>query len=248
MESDLGTKGGSPDPFVRFSKPQRVKGAMNAIVRITAIALLLIVPAGCGWFQSSAEEKTADRLIAEGMGHFEDGKYRRSIESFRQLKDWYPFNKYAILAELKLADAHYRLKEYEDAIYAYEEFERLHPRNEAVPYVIYQIGSCYVAQMNSIDRDQTAVRKALETDRRLVRMFPDDPYAEKARDRIRICQRNLAEHEFYVGMFYFKGRQYEPALNRFKTVLSEFPDAGIHHKALQYIARCQARLEGNPSE
>lgn len=218
---------------------------MNSIIRLTVIGLLCIVPAGCAWFQSSVDEKTAEQLIAEGMGDFEDGKYRRAIESFRQLKNWYPFSKYAILAELKLADAHFELEEYEEAIYAYEEFESLHPRNEAVPYVIYQVGSAYFEQMDTIDRDQTAVRKALDTFRRLERMFPDDPYAEKARERIKICQRSLAEHEFYVGLFYFKSSHYEPALNRFKTVLSEYPDVGIHQKALRYIAQCQARLKEN---
>lgn len=216
---------------------------MKSIIRFTAIVLLWVIPAGCAWFQSSVDEKTAEQLVAEGMTAYEDGKYRRAIEAFQQLKDWYPFSKYAILAELKLADAHFELEEYEEAIYAYEEFERLHPRNEAVPYVIYRIGSSYIAQMNSIDRDQTAVRKALDTDRRLVRMFPEDPYADKARERIQTCQRNLAEHEFYVGMFYYKNDHYEPAMDRFKTVLSDYPDVGIHQKALEYIARCQAQLE-----
>jgi outer membrane protein assembly factor BamD len=215
---------------------------MKSIIRFTAIVLLWVIPAGCAWFQSSVDEKTAEQLVAEGMTAYEDGKHRRAIEAFQQLKDWYPFSKYAILAELKLADAHFELKEYEEAIYAYEEFERLHPRNEAVPYVIYRIGSSYIAQMNSIDRDQTAVRKALDTDRRLVRMFPEDPYADKARERIQTCQRNLAEHEFYVGMFYYKNDHYEPAMDRFKSVLSDYPDVGIHQKALEYIARCQARL------
>ncbi len=215
---------------------------MKSIIRLTAIVFLLVIPAGCAWFQSSVDEKTAEQLVAEGMTAFEDGKYRRAIEAFRQLKDWYPFSKYAILAELKLADAHFELKEYEDAIYAYEEFERLHPRNEAAPYVIYRIGSSYIARMNSIDRDQTAVRKALDTDRRLVRMFPDDPYADKARDRIKTCQKNLAAHEFYVGMFYYKNDHFAPAMDRFKTVLSEYPDVGVHQKALEYIARCQARM------
>jgi outer membrane protein assembly factor BamD len=215
---------------------------MKSIIRFTAIILLWVIPAGCAWFQSSVDEKTAEQLVAEGMTAYEDGKYRRAIEAFQQLKDWYPFSKYAILAELKLADAHFELEEYEEAIYAYEEFERLHPRNEAVPYVIYRIGSGYIAQMNSIDRDQTAVRKALDTDRRLVRMFPEDPYADKARERIQTCQRNLAEHEFYVGMFYYKNDHYEPAMDRFKSVLSDYPDVGIHQKALEYIARCQAHL------
>ena len=211
--------------------------------RILIFGLLLILASsGCAWFRT-AEEKSAPELAGDGMDEFAVGNYRDAIESFEKLKDWYPFSKYAILAELKIADAHYYLKEYEEAIFAYEEFENLHPRNEAIPYVIYQMGRCYFEQMDTIDRDQTAARKGLDVFQRLVVQFPDTSYANKAGEHIKECQQSLAGHEFYVGIFYYKKKHYTAALKRFKNVISEYPDVGVHHEALEYIARCEASIK-----
>ena len=205
----------------------------------SVVALFLM--GGCSWFQTK-NEKTAQELAGDGMDAFQDGKYRSAVESFEQLKDWYPFSKYAILAELKMADAYYHLEEYDDAVFAYEQFEELHPRNEAIPYVIYQIGRCYFEQIDTIDRDQTTARKALETFDRIGRQFPASPYAIKAAAHGRTCIRSLAGHEFYVGVFYYKAKHYQAALNRFKRVLQTYPDVGVHEKALEYLAMTQAQL------
>ncbi len=207
---------------------------------IFCIAAALVLP-GCAWFRSKPE-KSATELAREGMEEFEDGDFKQAIEAFEKLKDWYPFSKYAILAELKIADAYYQLEEYEEAVFAYEEFENLHPRNEAVPYVVYQIGRCYFDQIDTVDRDQTPARKALDTFNRLVNQHPDSRYVNKARAHIKKCQQSLAGHEFYVGMFYYKAKRYKTALNRFMTVVTDYPDVGVHQKALEYIARCRSSL------
>ncbi len=207
-------------------------------------AIMLWLPVqlwGCAWFQAK-EEKTARELAEEGTEAFREKDYRKAIESFEKLKDWYPFSRYSILAELKLGDAHYHIKEYEEAIFSYEEFENLHPKNEAVPYVVYQIGRCYFDRLQTIDRDQTMAREAVQTFERLIRTYPTSPYVKKAEKHMRICNRNLAEHEFYVGMFYYKAKHYKAALERFKTVLRSYPDVGIHRKALEYIPMCQDRI------
>lgn len=209
-----------------------------------AVALIC---SGCAWF-GAKEEKPSQELARDGMEFYQKGKYDKAIESFEKLKDWYPFSKFAILAELKIADAYFQLKQYEDAIFAYEGFERLHPRNEAIPYVIYRIGLSNFNQIDTIDRDQTATRKALETFGRLVQQFPGDNYAVKADAHMKKCLKTLAGHEFYVGLFYYKGKHYKAALHRFKSVLSHFPDVGVHYQALQYIASCEASLNKTQSE
>ena len=197
---------------------------------------------GCALFQAK-EEKTARVLAEEGTEAFRDKDYRKAIESFEKLKDWYPFSQYSILAELKLGDARYHCREYEEAIFAYEEFENLHPKNEAVPYVVYQIGCCYFDRLHTIDRDQTMAQEALQAFERLIRTYPGSPYAKKAEKHMKVCNRNLAEHEFYVGMFYYKTKHYKAALERFKTVLRSYPDLGVHRKALEYIPLCQKRID-----
>jgi len=208
---------------------------------IIVCILPVIVCSGCAWF-GAREERSAQELASDGMDEFKNGDYKDAIESFESLRDWYPFSVYAILAELKIADAHYHLRQYEEAIFAYEEFENLHPRNEAVPYVIYQTGLCYFDQIDTIDRDQTPVQKAFDAFRRLQKQFPGDAYAKKAGEHIKKCLKSLAGHDFYVGLYYYKTKRYKSAIYRFRKVISEYPDVGVHQKALQYISLCEEAL------
>ncbi len=211
------------------------------ITALVSISLWLF--SGCAWFGGEQKEKAAYDLVQDGIQAYEDGNYSGAIKSFEQLKDWYPFSKYAILAELKIADAHYQSEQYAEAVLAYEEFEQLHPRNEAVPYVIYQTGRCYYDQIDTIDRDQTPAQKSLEIFRRLIRQFPDDDYSNHAQIHIAKCLQSLAGHELYVAEFYYRTKRYKAALQRFKAVITNYPDVGLHHQALKYIARCEALAE-----
>jgi len=213
---------------------------MKSVLAICLVSCLVF--SSCAWFESK-EEETAQELANRGMEEFNSGSYRVAIEAFQKLKDWYPFSKYAILAELKIADAYYKLTLYEEAIAAYEQFENLHPRNEATPYVINQIGLSHFGRVDTIDRDQMAAKMALETFIRLTRQFPDSLYAQKAKENIVKCQKSLAGHELEIGLFYYKSKHYEAAINRFKAVLTHYPDVGrLHHQALQFIDLSQKEL------
>ena len=201
------------------------------------VALIL---SGCASMGSDKPEKPAHELIKDGMALYTEGEYKKALDSFLQLKDWYPFSKYAILAELKIADSHYHLQQYPESVAAYEEFERMHPRNEAVPYVIYQIGLCYFEQIDTVDRDQTPAQKALDTFQRLIRQYPNDEYASKANSHLFRCYQNLSGHEFYVGSFYFKEEYYKAARLRFLNMIKTYPDVGYNDKAIRYLAECDA--------
>ncbi|MFC1880002.1 outer membrane protein assembly factor BamD [Thermodesulfobacteriota bacterium] len=210
---------------------------------------ILLVCSGCNalkktWNAITGNEfsASAQQLAWDGMEAYEDGDYKEGIEYFQQLRDRFPFSKYVILAELKIADSHYHLKNYDEAIFAYEEFEKLHPRNEAIPYVLYQIGRCYFDQIDTIDRDQTPAIKAYETFQRLDKQFPNDKYARSGAEHITTCVKSIAGNEYYIGVFYYKSKHYKAALHRFMAVISDFPDVGYHQKALEYIAKCENEL------
>ena len=188
-------------------------------------------------------DKPAHELVKNGMDEFTEKDYRKAIEYFGKLRDWYPFSKFAKLAELKIADGHFHLKEYDDAIFAYEEFEELHPKNEAIPYVIQQIGNCYFEQLDTIDRDQTPALKAIDTYERLIKNYPDDPHSKGVLEKISICKKSLAENQFYIGHFYYRTKHYKSALARFHSITSkwnEFPE--IQTKALKFITLCETAM------
>jgi len=224
--------------------------------RIPTICLVVLLAAtGCTTLKDQFnkifggdDSASAQELAWEGMDAYENGKYKKAIEKFQKLKDYYPFSKYAILAELKIADAHYKRQEYEEAVFAYENFEQLHPRNEAIPYVIYQIGRCYYDQIGTPDRDQTSAQKALEAFQRLVKQFPRDQYSTRAAEHIKTAQKSLAGHAYVVGVFYYNTNHYKAALHRFMSIISDYPDVGYHQKALEYIAKCEASIAKEESD
>ena len=215
---------------------------MKKLLTLLLVAAI-ILSGGCSLFKKAKDERPAHILAETGMAAYRDGSYRKAIENFEQLRDWYPFSKYSILAELKIADAYFKLEEFEDAAVAYEEFENLHPRNEAIPYVVYQIGRCHFDRIDTVDRDQNQTRRALETFQRLISRYPNDPYALKAREHERDCYKSLAGHDLYVGKFYFKTHHYKAALGRFLSVVNNYPDVGIQYEALKYIAVCQYAIQ-----
>ncbi len=116
----------------------RTAFARGRRLAVVGLCLVLLAPAACttlretasdikksvtGLFGGSDEPLSAEELALRGMEAYDAGNYRRAVEHFQKLKDIYPFSRYAILAELKLGDAHYRLEQYEDALFAYEDFE-----------------------------------------------------------------------------------------------------------------------------
>jgi outer membrane protein assembly factor BamD len=197
--------------------------------------------AGPSWF-SEEEEKPPEELMRQGLEDMVTGYYETATESFQKVKDRYPYSEFAVEAELKMADALYKRELYDEAFDAYGEFERLHPKNVNIPYVIYSKGMCHFDQMDTIDRDQSHTLQAIDEFKRLVKKFPKCEYANSARMKIRDCYIELAEHELYVGNFYYRMGEYRAAMGRYRYILENYPDLGQYHKALDYLSRCKEKI------
>ena len=188
------------------------------------LGVCLLFLAGCALFEESSQmNKSAQQLAAEGAAAFMNEDYQDAVKAYTDLKDWYPFSKYAILAELKIADAHFHLEEYDEAVVAYEGFEKMHPKNEAVPYVINQIGLCWFNQIDTVDRDPAPAKNAMAQLQRLLQQYPDNELAEEAVARIEACIDNIAGHELYVANHYNKTKSYKAALKRYEYIVEFFP-------------------------
>ncbi|OGR15362.1 MAG: outer membrane protein assembly factor BamD [Desulfobacula sp. GWF2_41_7] len=187
--------------------------------------------------------KNVEELVSEGSSAFLDQDYPTAIKAYTNLKDWYPFSKYAILAELKIADSHFYLKEYDEAILAYEEFEKLHPKNEAIPYVIYQTGLSWFNQLGTVDRDHTPALNSLNQFNRLTDQFPRSEYAQKANEHIGKCLANIAGHELYVANFYMRTKKHAAALKRYEDIVEKYPDSKESKEALAKIPECKALVD-----
>jgi outer membrane protein assembly factor BamD len=192
---------------------------------------------GYGSKSEALEGDQSGALAAKAQERMDADDYAEAATLYQQIKDQYPYSRYAILAELKLGDAYYLNGKYIEAYGAYRSFEELHPTNDAVPYAIYQQGMCHYMRMNGIDRDQTPTLLTIQTLAHLVESYPESQYANLAKARIAEAQNNLAGHEFYIGEFYYKRKDYQAAMNRFRGLIEAYPDSGYHQRAFNYISQ-----------
>lgn len=229
---------------------------MNKPVRLTiAVGLILSLAllSGCSaiksYFGDSRDESLeafdtpAQVLATEAEQLYQEGDYEDSADVFQQLKDRFPYSKFALLADLRLGDAYYKADRYDEAVLAYEDFIRLHPKNEGVPYAMYQIGMVYHDQMLTPDRDPTFARKAMEAFQRLMREYPKNEWAVKAIPRFQESAARAASHDLAVGKFYYNTGNYYAATWRFKRVLTQYPDVGLYDEAINDLNKAQAKLE-----
>ena len=212
----------------------------NGKILLLILAVLLMLT-GCKIWLPWAKKvemarSTPEGLYQQGVEEYQDRNFKRAIELFQRVKEEYPLSTLAIMAEIGIADAHYSAKEYADARLVYAEFLNLHPTNENLPYVMYQIGMCHFNMITTIDRDQSEALKALKEFERLAVRFPDSKFAVMAEKMIRDCKKTLGDQEFYVGEFYFKNRQYRAALQRFEKIAREYANVGLDYKVTYFIA------------
>src|SRR5512142_11360 len=146
------------------------------ITKLLLLVVVLTFTFGCstvkGWFGNKKKDAPPEVLAEEGIKELKGKKYEAAIDTFEKVKDRYPYSEQALLAQIKLADAYFYKKKYDEALQAYKDFEKLHPTNKAVPYCIYRQGLCYYRQRSTIDRDQTFTTKAMEEFRRLKQKYP----------------------------------------------------------------------------
>jgi len=212
----------------------------NCLFLFLAMGLLL----GCGGKGVKTTGGDPEALYREGLVRFNKRDYSEALKRFQELKANFPDSPpYTLWAELKVGDCHFFMKEYVEAIAAYEEFKKIHPTHEEMPYVQYQIGMSHFKQMLSLDRDQTATKKALSSFEYLIANFPPSLFTEKAKEKIEICRKQLADHEFYVGNYYYKQKNYGAASHRFQELLAKFPKRPNEDEILFLLGRSYLKLD-----
>ncbi|MFW6324382.1 MAG: outer membrane protein assembly factor BamD [Desulfovibrionales bacterium] len=199
----------------------------NTKIFLPVAFLILMLQYGCGIIDYAflkPPEDTARELAEAGSESMQSKNYGKAIDYYTKLKERYPFSPYTTSAELQLADAYFLDGQYKAAEASYKEFESVHPRHEAIPYVLFQIGKANYNQFKSIDRPLEDVDEALQYFRRLEEGYPDTDYAEKAREYIKASRKRMAEHELYVARYYWGQNDWGPAWKRYEYVAENFSD------------------------
>ncbi|BCR05888.1 hypothetical protein DESUT3_29570 [Desulfuromonas versatilis] len=189
------------------------------------------------------QPKSAESYLQEGENFFERGLYDDAIGAWEKVRDSYYSPELNVIAELKIAEAYYLDERYAEAAAAYEDFLKQHPDHEKTSRVLYELGMSYYNQRLSADRDQGATRNALSTFESFLQQFPQDPKAEGVQVMADRCRDLLADHELYVGRFYYRTKKYAAASSRLEGLFKRYPNYFHRDEAYYYLGQAYLMKE-----
>lgn len=204
---------------------------MNKIKLFLCALAVVTMASGCA---STKEEvpHTAEGLYMKGYKDLNKTAYKKAAESFEKLEIEHPYSKWAVKSKLMGAYAHYKAKQYDDAIMALDRFIRFHPGNKDVAYAYYLKARCSYDQIGVVEKDQSVTANAFDALNQVVLRFPNTEYAQDARRKIVLAHNYLAGQEMEVGFYYLKEKNYLSALNRFSTVVTDYQTTSYIEEAL----------------
>ncbi|MBV6341741.1 outer membrane protein assembly factor BamD [Candidatus Magnetobacterium casense] len=169
----------------------------------------------------------------------EDKEYTDGRELLTEVINRDRTKTYAPLAQLKLAESYVKDDESDLAIEEYRKFLNSYPDNRYAANAQYQIAALAFSQIEGADRGYKAAESAIREFKKLADLYPRNPYRDVIELRLQKCRNVLAEHEFYVGKFYFRKASFKAALGRFNVILeqyNDFTDIGevYYHMAMSY--------------
>lgn len=186
---------------------------------------------------SEKKQLSPEQYFDQANTDFRNGAFNLAAEGYRDLLDQHPFSDYTEEAELRIAHAQYLDEDYIAAVVSFSDFQRRHPTSPHLPFVGYHLGMCYVKQMGTIDRDQTAAQSALAYFTALINQYPESPFTELGRAELARCRDSLAAHELYVAHFYQRRGNLRASELRLLMMAAEYGDTPSAADGLLQLAR-----------
>jgi len=164
-------------------------------------------------------------------------RYEEALKRYQEVRNKYPYSKFAVESQLAIADVYYKQESFADAQQAYQNFRDLNPKHSKIDYVNFQLAMSYFKQLpETIDRDLTLAPSAISLFDEFLKKYPNSQYAAEAKKNREASFKMLAEKEDYIANYYFIRDQFESALARYEAVLKKYSDQGFESLALSRAA------------
>ena len=217
---------------------------------IAAIVLSLGALSACGSKQAPPQLGQADAdkyLFDKGSEYLLKKNWINAREYFRRLVDSYPQSPYRPDAKLGIGDSYIGEGRIDSLILGANEFREFltyFPTNPRTDYALYRLGYAQSKQMLSSQRDQTATHDAIRELKRFLDRpdFKQSQYRPEVEKLYRQAMDRLGEHEFRVGLLYYRIRNPIGALNRFSELLKSDPEYSKRDEVIFYLGETLMKM------
>lgn len=221
------------------------------LIGLSAVAVILAASlAGCGSTGSlfggddsiKSDNRPADVIYKEAEEKLANGSSTKAAELFERIDQIYPYSEESKKATLMAAVAYEKAGKGPEAVAAARRFLQMHPGAKEAPQAQQIIASSYFERVSSPSRDQGETKKAIAELETLIQRYPNSEYAAEAKRRIKLSKDTLAASEMNVGRYWQKKGNYLAAINRFKTVVTDYQQTAHVEEALMRLTECYMAL------
>ena len=184
----------------------------------------------------------AELLYNQGLALIEGRDFDGAAQKFADLDRQYPFSSWSKRALIMQTFANYTARNYDETIASEKRYLGLYPASDDAAYSAYMVANAYYNQIPDITRDQERSEKALLAMREVVERWPKSEYASDARAKLQVIRDQLAGREMEVGRYYLQRRNYTAAINRFRTVVSQYQTTNQIEEALARLTEAYMAL------
>ncbi len=211
-----------------------------ALVALSAAAL-----SGCASTSDAAKALNPDppgKMYADADSLLSRGRHDEAAKKFEDLDRDHPYAPEARRAMVMAGYAYYKGGKYPEAIAAARRYTTLHPGTKDAALAHHVVASSFFDEIKDPAHDQTAARRAQAELKIILTRYPDSPYAKQAENRIRIAEDSIAASEMHIGRYYLKRSNHVAAINRFKTVVSDYQTTQHVEEALMRLTEAYMSL------
>jgi len=223
---------------------------------IAVVVALLCGAAACGGKNGGGAVEysvSAQKNYDKGLKELEGKDWVAASKYFGFIKSRFPYSKYAVLAELRLADAEFGAEQYLEAIDSYRLFVKFHPTHEMVAngYASFRIGEAYFKQLGgdfwlfppSYEKDQSSTEDAANELKSFLDKYPESPFRDKAKEILVQVGKRLADTEWYVARYYWDRNKPMGTVIRLRRLLERYRGVGYDEEALWLLGRAYVAVD-----
>lgn len=193
------------------------------LVKLKILLILFVVLVNCAEKELDPNNPQLSYSIAKEP--YDGNNYDIALRKLGEFRSRFPYSKYAVEAELLIANCHFELGHYVESSAAYALFVKLHPKHPQVDYALFQVGMSYWKDAPSeIDREQEYTSIALKEWKVLLDAHPNSSYSKQALDFVEKGNKRIADSEEFIACFYCKQEIWHACAYRYMQVIDKFPE------------------------
>ena len=213
------------------------------------LILIIIVFFGCAKDKENKliiqEQNLETQMISaykEGLDFLDKDDGLSAAKKFNEAELLFPQSEWAPKSALMAAYSYYAYNYYGDSIYELEQFIKKYPKDERISYANFLLAMCYYQSIVDEKKDLEPLLKARDKFIYVVENYPNTDFAMDAKFKLDLIREILASKEMYLGSYYIQKGKWIAAINRFKTVISDYETTIYVEEALHRLVELHYKI------